>query len=256
MLIVVPPSESKRPPDRAGAPVDLDALSFPELTPARRRLIDALIETSAGLDAFQRLYVRPTLAREVALNTHLLELPAVPVLDLYTGPLHDGLDAARLTHAGKERAATSVIVASALWGALRPRDRVPPYRMHLCAHLHGVERIERTWREVLPEVLEDAAGGGLVVDLRSPVYQAAGMPAGPAARTVILRLDLGPKGHRIGDVVAKRVRGQAAHFLLESGAEPGDPEALTEVLAERWPVRLAEPERPHKPWTLTLTVDG
>jgi cytoplasmic iron level regulating protein YaaA (DUF328/UPF0246 family) len=256
MLIIVPPSESKRPPAASGRPVVIEELSFPSLLPTRRRIADALIETSAHLDAFERLYVRPTIAPEVARNTRLLELPAMPVLDVYTGPLHDGLDAARLSAAASERAGEYLVIVSALWGALRPVDRIPPYRLHVCSRLVGMDRLEPTWREVLPEVLAKAAGeAGVVVDLRSPVYQATGMPAGIGDRTVTLRVDQGPAGHRIGDVIAKRVRGEAARHLLESSPDPESPDDLADILAARWPVRLASPDRRGGPWTMTLSID-
>ncbi|HJP89518.1 MAG TPA: peroxide stress protein YaaA [Candidatus Limnocylindrales bacterium] len=256
MLIIVPPSEAKRPPAPSGAPVDLERLSFPELTDTRRRVAEALVRTSSSLDAFRRLQVRESMAPAVAANTHLFELPAVPVLDLYTGPVHEGLDAAGLSRAAAARAEVQVVVNSALWGLLRPADRIPSYRLQICAHLIGVEDLEPVWREVVPDALAGAAGSdGLIVDIRSPVYQATGMPKGLGDRTVWVRVDMGPPGHRIGEVIAKRIRGAAAHALLESSADPVHPAEVAELLGARWGVRLEPPVRSGKPWTLSLSSD-
>lgn len=256
MLIIVPPSESKRPPPTAGRPVALEDLSFPGLATTRARILDALIATSARPDAFDRLHVRPSKVAEVARNTSLRDLPAMPVLDVYCGPLHEGLDAASMTQSAAERAERSLVVTSALWGALRPSDDIPPYRMHVCARLAGMDRLEPTWRSVLGDVLAGVAGSaGIVLDLRSPSYQAMGMPADLGERTVVLRVDQAAGGgRRVGDVIAKRMRGQAARQLLEVPSEPADPHGLADILAALWPVRLETPVRPRGHWTLTLTA--
>jgi uncharacterized protein len=257
MLIILPPSETKRPPPDHGQPVAFDELSFPELTRLRTRILDALIQTSAGPDAFERLYERPSMAAQIARNTRLLELAARPAADVYAGPLHAGLGLASLSDLGKERAGRSVLITSALWGGLRPSDQIPAYRMRVWSNLVGLGRVELLWRTLLPGLFARLAGpDGVVFDLRPPSFQALGMPTGLGDRTVALRVDQASgAGRRIGDVVAKRIRGQAARHLLESSEDPDDPDALAEILAERWPVRLREPERPGKSWTMTLSAD-
>ncbi len=255
MLIILPPSESKRPPPEHGQPLALGSLSFPVLTGPREQVLDALVVTSGGADATRRLLVRPSLAADVARNIRVRESPAIPVLDLYAGSLYDGLDAASLSSAATERAANGLVVTSALWGLLRPTDRIPNYRLNVCAHLVGIERLEPFWRAVLGDTLAEAAGpDGIVLDLRSPGYQAMGMPTGRGDRTVTLRVERADvAGRPIGAVVAKRVRGQAARALLASGAEPSEPADVAELLAEQWPVRLEAPARPGRSWVLTLT---
>jgi cytoplasmic iron level regulating protein YaaA (DUF328/UPF0246 family) len=254
VLIIVPSSETKREPPARGRPVALDALSFPGLIEVRSRVLEALIATSARPDALKRLLAGDSLAGEVDRNTHLRGLPVRPAIEVYTGTLHAGLDAATLSPTAARRARSRLVIASALWGLLRPSDRIPAYRLNICARLIGVEDLEATWRAVIPDALAEAAGRrGVIFDLRSASYQAMGMPAGLADRTVTLRAD-GADGGRIGNVFVKRARGQAARHVLESGADPRTPDALAAVLAERWPVRLDPPLRPGRPWTVALLL--
>jgi cytoplasmic iron level regulating protein YaaA (DUF328/UPF0246 family) len=220
----------------------------------RKRVMDALAATSQRPDALRRLMVGPSLADEVDRNQHLEELPTRAAIETYAGPLYEGLAADSWSPKDSEHASQQLVIVSALWGALRPMDRIPPYRLHVCSRLAGMDRLEPAWREVLPPVLTDAAAQrGPVLDLRSRAYQAVGRPSGLDEQTVSLRIRPSPEGPaHIGDVIAKRVRGEAAGHLLSSGEEPEDPLDVADVLAARWPIEIDPPAGRSRSWTITL----
>ncbi|HET9656538.1 MAG TPA: peroxide stress protein YaaA [Kineosporiaceae bacterium] len=257
MLVLLPPSESKCAPRGSGAAVHLPSLSFPGLTGMRQCVLDALIAAADRPDAIALLGVGPSLAAEVTRNARLRELPAVPAHEMYTGVLYDALGWATLPAAARRRGASRVVIASALWGALRPDDLVPPYRLSIGTALPGVGPLARAWREVLGPELSAAAGPrGLVVDCRSGAYAAAWTPAGAlAARTVGVRVLREHDGHRtVVSHLAKHARGEVVRHLLVTGDDPRTPAELAEALAPRWTAELRAPQRPGRPWTVDVVL--
>ena len=258
VLIILPPSETKLAPPEGGAPLDLEGLSFPSLSAMRERLMDALAETSRRPDALRRLLVGPSLAGEVARNEHLRDLPTRAAVTTYAGPLYEGLDARSWSSVARKRAARHLVIVSALWGLVRPADRIPSYRLHICARLVGMDRLEPTWRSLLPSIFTEAAGRrGPVLDLRSSAYQAVGRPTDLEDQTVTLRIRPAPGGPaHIGAVIAKRVRGEAASLVLSAATAPEDPLDLADLLATRWSLEVDPPVGSNRTWTITLQTDG
>jgi uncharacterized protein len=257
VLVLLPPSESKAAPPRRGAPVDHDRLSFPELTDVRKQVLEALIEASARPDAVERLGVGASLAGEVTRNLMLPVLATRPAHAVYTGVLYDALSWPTLSAGARRRGANRVLITSALWGALRPNDRVPSYRLSMDGDLPGLGPLARLWRDVLPAVLTEAAGRrGLVVDCRSGPYAAAAPVTGSlAARTVAIRVQREQDGRRsVVSHLAKHTRGQVTRHLLERDDDPRTPAALAVAVGARWPVELVSPVRAGLPWILDVVL--
>jgi uncharacterized protein len=257
VLLLLPPSEGKAPEARCRRPVDLDRLSWPELNGPRTRVLDTLAAVSARPDAAQVLGVGPSLAAEVERNTRLRSVGARPVRALYTGVLYDALDLASLPPAGRRSAGRSVVVISALWGALRPGDAVPPYRLSMSTDLPGIGPLATFWREHLDGPLTEAAGSGVVVDCRSATYQAAWSPApSVATRTVAVRVLREHAGKRsVVSHMAKQHRGQVArHLLTRPGTAPRSPRTLAAAVAEAFRCELTPPPRAGRSWTLDVVV--
>lgn len=257
MLVLLPPSESKAAPPRQGAVVDLERLSFPELTDVRKRVLESLIQTSARPDALDLLDVGASLAHEVARNLTLPLAPTRPAHAVYTGVLYDALGWPTLSASARRRGANRVLITSALWGALRPNDRVPSYRLSMDGDLPGLGPLARLWRSELPSVLAAAAGRRrILVDCRSGPYASAAPVTGPlAARTVAIRVLREQDGRRsVVSHLAKHTRGEVTRHLLEHDADPRTPAELAEAVGTRWPVELTTPTKVGTTWTLDIVL--
>lgn len=225
MLVLLPPSEGKTAP-AAGSPVDLAALAFAvELTEPRQRLLGAL----AALDRVSRkralamLSLSPGQAGEIAVDVELHGAPAAPAAEVYSGVLYDRLGLAELPAAAKKR----VLIASALWGVVRPGDRIPYYRFSAKARLKGIGPPAAFWRDALAEAMPDEPGD-LVVDMRSGAYAAAWKPKQATLLAVRVFSESGGKRKPVSHM-AKAVRGDVARALLKAEMPPADPEAAAAI---------------------------
>jgi cytoplasmic iron level regulating protein YaaA (DUF328/UPF0246 family) len=178
VLILLPPSEGKTPALR-GSAVDWPALSFPALNTYRAKVLESLGTVSAHEDALALLGVGASLKDDVERNTRLHAEPAAPAHQIYSGVLYDALGYKTLTPAQRRKADESVLIVSALWGAIRFADRVPAYRLSMGTALPDVGRLASFWKPQLSATLAEAAAGHLLVDCRSSTYAAAWAPPPP-----------------------------------------------------------------------------
>jgi hypothetical protein len=182
------------------------------------------------------------------------------VADLYTGVLYDSLDLATLSTGAKRRASSRLVVASALFGALRLGDRVPAYRLSGGVTLPRIGAVTTSWKPALGEALPAAAGGGLVLDLRSSSYATMWQPTGELAeRTLTVRVlhervPGDPASRTVVSHFNKATKGRLVRELLESGASPRTPEALADLLESDGQVVELAAARKGKPRLMDLVV--
>ena len=218
--------------------MDWTSLSFPVLNTYRAKVLDALGTVSAHEDALALLGVGASLRDDVERNTRLHAEPAAPAHQVYSGVLYDALGYKTMTPAQRRRADESVLVISALWGAIRFADSVPAYRLSMSTALPDVGRLASFWKPQLTDALGSVAEGHLLVDCRSSTYAAAWAP--PAAGTVTVNVFTEVNGARkVVSHFAKHTRGELArHLLTRRGKAPATPEQLRTAAAEKWQAEL------------------
>ncbi|MGJ0384334.1 YaaA family protein [Paenarthrobacter nicotinovorans] len=236
MLILLPPSEGKTPALK-GPAIEWESLSFPELNPYRAKVLEALGTVSAHEDALALLGVGASLRDDVERNTRLHAEPAAPAHQVYSGVLYDALGFKSMTPAQRRKATESILVVSALWGAIGFGDHVPAYRLSMGTALPDVGRLASYWKPQLNAALAQRVDGKLLVDCRSSTYAAAWAP--PAAQTVNVNVFNEANGKRtVVSHFAKHTRGELArHLLTRRGKAPETPDQLLKAASE---IRTAE----------------
>lgn len=262
MLVLLPPSEGKAT-GGAGKPLAAGALSLPGLSEARETVLAELVELSRGDEdkAAEVLGLSPGLRGEIAKNAELRTAPTRPAGEIYTGVLYDALGIATLSDAARRAADRSLLVFSGLWGAVRIGDAIPSYRCSMGVKLPGLGALGAYWRGPMAGVLPEAAGDGLVLDLRSAAYATAWKPKGELAeRTATVRvlqstIVNGVEKRSVVSHFNKATKGRLVRDLLTAGHEPASPRELAEALRELgYAVEGDAPAKGGKPWALDVVV--
>ncbi|MER5896597.1 peroxide stress protein YaaA [Streptomyces sp. NPDC001876] len=262
MLVLLPPSEGKAASGR-GAPLKPEALSLPGLAGARAAILDELVELCVADEEKARavLGLSEGLRGEIAKNAELRTAGTRQAGEIYTGVLYDALDLASLDPAARRRAGKSLLVFSGLWGAVHIGDRIPSYRCSMGVKLPGLGALSAYWRAPMASVMPEAAGSGLVLDLRSSAYTGAWKPAGEVAeRTASVRvlqsqMVNGVEKRSVVSHFNKATKGRMVRDLLLAGARPKGPAELVEVLRDLGHVVEAQaPERAGRAWALDVVV--
>jgi hypothetical protein len=234
MKILLPPSEGKSSP-ASGEPVDLDSLVFSgPLRENRERLISKLsnLAERPQARAVEALAISAGQAGEIERNAAIASAPAAPAASVYSGVLYDRLGFRDLSRRASESAAERVLIASALWGMLRPGDRIPYYRLSMKARLPRVPGLPAFWRSALAGAMEEAGydrDGELFIDMRSGAYTTAWKPK--RARLLAVRAFTEKDGERKAvSHMAKATRGDVARLVLSARKVPEDAESVASLL--------------------------
>lgn len=230
MLLVLPPSETKRDGGPEGSALELGTLSFSALTPERRAAIAALRSLSRNLGlATEALGLGPTQRFELTRNRELLASPVLPAIERYTGVLYDGLDVVTLSPDQRAFAAQHLAIGSALFGLLRADDPIPAYRLSHDSRLPGLS-LGRHWRGAVSAVLEEEPG--LVLDLRSEAYASLGRAPLRKESFYIRVLSEAPDGRRNAlSHFNKKAKGELTRAVLASRVDHGSLRSLLDWAA-------------------------
>jgi len=222
VLVLLPPSETKASGGKK-RPLDLDSLSFPDLTPIRRKLLDALTDLAADpIASISALGLSPRQEHETVRNRELWSSPTRPALERYTGVLYEAFDFAGMAAAVRARVKKRILIASALFGVVRSTDHIPAYRLSGGNTLPSLGPLRTLWQPVLQPTF--AGMDELIVDLRSGTY--ATLTRIPQAITVQVVTEDAVGVRKTVSHHNKAYKGKLAAALTSTGRDPSTIEGV------------------------------
>lgn len=228
MLILLPPSEAKRPGGRRRA-LRVATLALPQLAPQREAVIDAVTALAADPGAAARTLKLSARQRDgVADDAALRAASTLPAVDRYAGVVYDALDAGSLDAAARRWLGDHVMIHSALLGPVGALDPIPRYRLSAGVRLPGLPPLKRVWADAVTAALAQARPR-LVLDLRSEAYACLGpVPAGVASAYVRVITAAADGRVRALNHFNKHAKGALVRLLAEDRPRIGSVRALRE----------------------------
>jgi hypothetical protein len=166
-----------------------------------------------------------------------------PAVLAFDGDVYEGLDAHTLKPADLAWAQDHVVILSGLYGALRPLDRLQPYRLEMGTALPNARGrdLYAFWGDTVATWLNDRQAGEdrpVIVNLASQEYAKAALRPALRARVVDCQFEDWKGGrYKIISFFAKRARGLMCRWAIEQRART--PQALCGFTADGYALDAA-----------------
>ena len=224
MLFLLSPAKSLDYETRVPAVVARRATE-PLFTAQAEQLIGILRQCSvaevAGLMDLSDKLAALTVARYAAWHPQATAANSKPAVLAFNGDVYEGLDARTLNTGALDWAQQHLVILSGLYGALRPLDRLQPYRLEMGTSLAhpGGRHLYDFWGDTVAKHLNQRLADEsrpVVINLASQEYARVALRPALSARVIHCRFEEG-KGGRYGIVsfFAKRARGLMARWAIE-----------------------------------------
>ena len=213
MLILLPPSEKKKAAT-SQEKFELSSLVF------AAELTDTRSQTTSKHDSSQ----------------------TSPAIEIYDGVLYQGLNWKTLTAAEEKRANSKVLIVSALFGLVRPLDKIFSYK----------EKIDnKLWREAVAQVSAKYSNE-LIIDCRSSTYK--GIWTINPQNTVEVRVfKVNGAERNVITHMSKKYRGELTGHLLKQTNDPTTAAEVQRIAAQLFECELHAPTD-GQPWALDLLI--
>jgi hypothetical protein len=233
-LILLPPSEGKAV-GGDGPPLDLESLSFGELGSARTQMIKAVGRLSEKPRVAQKTLGVKGVALEKARtdNSEVLGAPTMPAIERYTGVMYDSIDYASLDETAKEVFGENTVIMSGLFGAVRPFDMIPTYKLKMGATVRGKKSCATVWKPLITKSLAPVALGRIIWDLLPNEHNAAWDPSkvGYERRYTIKFLEADKDGQmKTVNHWSKALKGALVRFLVANPDLAGSAGSVIDLL--------------------------
>ena len=173
-----------------------------------------------------------------------------PAALAFAGDTYTGLEATSLDPEEMDYAQDHLRILSGLYGLLRPRDAIEPYRLEMGSRLktRRGKSLYDYWGDRIAKALNEQAetlGTDTLVNCASQEYFGAVKPDALKLRIVTpVFMEEKPDGPKIVSFFAKQARGAMARFILQRRLT--DPDSLTDFDTGGYRHRpdLSEPDKP------------
>ena len=173
-----------------------------------------------------------------------------PAALAFAGDTYTGLEATSLDPEEMDYAQDHLRILSGLYGLLRPRDAIEPYRLEMGSRLktRRGKSLYDYWGDRIAKALNEQAetlGTDTLVNCASQEYFGAVKPDALKLRVITpVFMEEKPDGPKVVSFFAKQARGAMARFIVQRRLT--DPDSLTEFDTGGYRHRpdLSEPDKP------------